>query len=375
MALCALALVTSAACGDTVTVNETEKGGLGESCRARNDCEADLVCRDNVCSQGAQGDDGDGGAGPAASQVRGGEGESCQRRADCEAELACIDNVCTPEAEGDAGMGEPAATRGKRGESCQATSDCEGGLVCIAMRCRQADVEVEYASKACDQVQCEADADCCENFVPFYPASTCDMWKSSCDADPVLNASFCDSHRSYCMCAQECADERCVAYTYCDDDAQCSGPCVDNHCTQCGVDLDCLGSQVCVGNACVQCRNDDDCPGADDACVEGVCDGGCSRDEQCGLFEKCMDRECVDVGCETDRQCFFYTGDERSTCADGDCVTPCDNDAECVGNFQVCQEGVCRFVGCENDQECRAYFSSVGGNLNGYEAVCREPMQ
>jgi hypothetical protein len=60
--------------------SEADRGGRGESCRARADCQSGLACLQNICRYPD-------------------EGKTCGARSDCTAPLACFDRVCTVEGE------------------------------------------------------------------------------------------------------------------------------------------------------------------------------------------------------------------------------------------------------------------------------------
>ncbi len=72
----------------------TTVGGVGESCRARSDCEGGLKCLGNVCRDELW-------------------GSTCRESGDCGPRLACIDQVC----------GVPGEARDRRGEQPVAAPD------------------------------------------------------------------------------------------------------------------------------------------------------------------------------------------------------------------------------------------------------------
>jgi hypothetical protein len=393
----AIALLCAAwvGCGDKVTVNETQRGLSGESCRSRNDCEEGLMCIDMVCTMGAP-SSGSGGA-PARDagtpiRTRSELGESCQTSADCVAPLVCIENTCLTGFAGDASV-EAAPPHGKRGESCEASNDCEQGLACIGSRCLESDFDLDYVPKQCYRVQCATSADCCADFRPLggYTQDQCDTMRTNCEdaatypppavMPPAITSNDCDYWVSYCRCQYECVEEQCLMPLgqYCLVDGQCytgPGSCVDNRCVECTTNTDCLSTlyPFCSHNACVQCMDDGDCTTAGSRCVSGTCQSGCTANEQCGLLQTCQAGECVDTGCTSDRQCYFLTGDDRSRCVETKCQTPCENDAECLDPFAICADGVCAFAGCDNDEECRAVLGLANQSpLSLDRAVCRAP--
>lgn len=387
------------ACGDRVTVNAVDKGAQSESCRSRNDCADGLRCIDMVCTAGAPIADDNTPTGAMDASVplktRSELGESCQKRADCAPPLACLGNTCLDEPRMDAGTKLVTSTRGRRGESCEATNDCELGLSCIGSRCLESDFALDFVPKQCFRVQCATSDDCCDDFKPTsYTEEQCDTMRDNCvNADggvypppgpPIgVSSNDCTSWTNFCNCRLECQEEQCVNRTgaLCLVDGQClSGPrkCEDSRCVVCSSDSDCTSSVLpyCQNNQCTQCKADDDCPGSATRCVAGSCQAGCSQNEHCGQLEACQDGECVHVGCASDRQCYFLTGDDRSKCVEGGCQTPCENDAECVGDFQICDQSVCVFAGCETDEECRAALKIQNLSSTSLDrAVCREPAE
>ena len=349
------------ACGDSVTVNGVVKGALGESCRARNDCDEGLFCRDLVCTNASPAQGADGGT---VGSSRGDRGESCQRRDDCQASLACIGNVCT-DAPLDAGTLDFSSS-GKRGEDCEATRDCAAGLVCVNARCRESDFGLDYTPKLCDIVECAANADCCKSFDEqrYYTADQCAAMKTTCEAGAVsVSPPYeCSTYRTYCLCPTVCDQEACRAQT----GVSCL---IASECTSAGY------AGGCVNGRCAQCKTNDQCTGAGQTCVAGICQlAGCTLNEHCGIFEACQSGKCVDVGCASDRECYFDTGNPRAKCKDKKCTSPCETDAECGSSFTICNAGNCQFVGCNTDEECRIEQDlTMQTSTSSKRAVCREP--
>lgn len=386
-----LACLACLGCGDKVTVNETQRGVEGESCRARNDCQDGLMCLDMVCSRPAA-SPAPGQQGPDAGVIktRSELGESCQTRADCLPPLVCIENTCLTGLPPDAAV-EATPPHGKRGESCEASNDCDQGLACIGGRCLESDFDLDFIPKQCYRVQCAESADCCADFKPLggYTLQQCDMMKQNCEDSatyppampPGITPNDCFYWVNYCRCAFDCVEEQCltVAGEYCLVDGQCTtGPamCVGNHCVACTRDTDCLSTlqPYCSNNSCVQCKADGDCTTPGSRCVSGLCQSGCTANENCGLMQACQAGECIDVGCSSDRQCYFLTGDDRSRCVSTKCQTPCAADAECSDPFHICANGVCEFAGCDNDEECRAVLGlAMQPAMSLDRAVCRAP--
>lgn len=355
------AFLLLAACGDSVTVNGVVKGALGESCRARNDCDEGLFCRDLVCTNASPAQGGDGGV---VGSSRGDRGETCQRRDDCQASLACIGNVCT-DAPLDAGNLDFSST-GKRGEDCEATRDCAAGLVCVNARCRESDFGLDYTPKLCDIVECAANADCCKAFEanPNYSVAQCSTYKAACEAGALAGVvpSECSSYSQRCVCPSRCDQDLCIP--------QVGTTClIASECTNAGF------QGGCVNGRCAECKTNDQCLGAGQTCVAGSCQlAGCTLNEHCGMFEACQNGKCVDVGCGSDRECFFDTGNPRAKCQSKKCTSPCESDAECGGSFTICHQGNCQFVGCNSDEECRIEQNlTMQSSTSPKKAVCREP--
>jgi hypothetical protein len=335
LALAALLAVLAAGCERT-----PRRGGDGESCTRRDDCDGELRCVALVCVRGAAPDAG-------AALAAGAEGDSCVSRRDCAAGLLCLSGAC---ARASAGT-EPGGRYSGVGESCRASNDCAPDLACVNSSCTRRTLSLAQTGKQCHRVECEEPDDCCADFTPN---ANCDAYRENCEIDPV----FCNTYRSLCECNRTCEDELCVA----------AAP----GCTQSG---ECTSGQTpfCVEGRCRQCERDGNCPGAGTRCAGGVCMAACGADGQCPALHECRDGECVEVGCRTDRECVFITGDALSSCEDGECRTPCDADSDCSGTeqrFHVCLQGQCVFAGCENDAECRAVLG-LFSRTDTSRAVCR----
>jgi hypothetical protein len=315
------------------------RGGEGESCTRRDDCEDGLSCLAQVCTSSPV---GDAGTGPAA-----GLGEPCRARSDCGAGLICSANECV---QGSAGV-TPGSRYSGRGESCQAKNDCVPELACVLGTCSDVTLAVAHTAKGCHRVECTVEEGCCADFVPN---ANCDAYRENCEIDPI----FCNTYRNLCECNKECVDEVCVAAAPgCSDDAECTS----------------LQTPFCVEGRCRQCNADSTCPGTGTQCVEGVCMAACAIDENCPLLHACQDSACVEVGCRSDRECVFVTSDALALCQDGECKVPCDADTDCASEeerFHVCEQGQCVFVGCESDVECRALLG-LESQPGKVRAVCR----
>ena len=338
-----LAVLVLGACEPQAT---EPRGAAGESCTARSDCEAGLICLDNRCLSAKPSSSGGEDAGTAeAPDTRGAAGESCARRADCGSGLLCIAQVCVESSQSSMPM---RATLGERGESCQAANDCQPNLACIMNRCVTAESSIAVQAKQCFRVQCELDEDCCKNFVAPL---NCPMWKMSCSAG---DTAACASFNASCMCSLQCQNSLCAAVRKCSVDSDCA-----------------VATERCFAGACAQCATDGDCKMSGQRCVSSICRAGCDRNEQCPLFFECKSGECSEVGCKSDRECYFSTKNSLARCVEKKCATPCTSDAQCP-DLQVCRDSRCAFVGCESNEECRVLLNLAGQPGND-RAVCRLP--
>lgn len=338
------------ACGQQIEVAESRLGAVGESCEARSDCASDLHCVDRLCvSEAPVQLQGDAGQAPPV-EVRNGLGQRCFRRADCQAELSCIAQRCT---EGGDAISLLGPQKGAIGDSCLVSNDCEVGLGCVSRACRARSLAVAPTALECHRVECQVSDDCCAGFEPEDP-DLCAELDVGCQSGV---AADCNLHRALCGCTMRCEDEACVAQAACESDLDCGGS----------------GILRCIGGGCVQCVTDGDCAGSG-VCQAGTCRSPCERNEECALFEACVDSRCEHVGCQSDRECQFAYDDPEGRCIDAECRSACTTDATCRGQFQRCAEGLCVFVGCESDEECRAALAADGTNLAVGAAMCRPPM-
>ena len=244
---------------------------------------------------------------------------------------------------------ESSFRRGGAGESCRARNDCASGLACIKDVCVVGSSDLSVTGKSCYRVECEADVDCCADFVP---GPECDLYEDACQANP----DDCDAFRLFCECNRVCEEALCID----------TGP-------ACSVDEECpaLTSPYCVNTRCVECREHGDCLGAKERCIEGTCTEQCESDEQCPLLHTCDAGTCILSGCTSDRECVFVLGHPNGRCTEGECYVGCGADAECDASaFEVCHEGRCTFIGCESDAECRAYLD-LSEPTDTVRAECR----
>lgn len=181
--------------------------------------------------------------------------------------------------------------------------------------------------------------------------------------------------------------ETCTAVADCDQGSGCeTAACTDGAC----VYTDACDADHCVDDACVECLEDSDCDNAD------VCDGAetCGDDGACaaGTALDCDDADaCTTDACDAATGCsntdvVCGTGEE---CVDGNCITPCDEDADCDdGTFcngaETCTDGACAAgadpcpdngVFCDGTESCDAATDacqSSGDPCSGDTPVCDE---
>lgn len=316
-------------------------GESGESCQARADCAAGLLCINNVCVVSGQNDD-DGNPPASTSKL----GESCASRADCELGLACINLTCVSSS--DLGEDTDLITLGQRGESCRTRADCASELACVDNVCWPSDLDLTPTGKHCVQIECDEPADCC------------------------ADTTICVDARRLCAAGDE---------TYCDiaESAECQCPnwaCVNNTCERtapdvCETSVDCYespGTPYCDGTRCVECLSATNCLSLAHCysgsceCIENRCEQVCIDDRDCPGLQQCREGRCVEAPCVTQRECIASTGNVLSVCEEGVCREPCRTDAECFagGQLKVCDNGTCVAAGCETKQECRILMPNAG---------------
>jgi len=150
----------------------------------------------------------------------------------------------------------------------------------------------------------------------------------------------------------------------------CTLPCQvwqDNQCApECCEDADCSTGQLCdnSGHCVIGCREHQDCEGWNGECPGcmwcdnpsndvGQCKPGCLTDDQCQVGEVCQDHECV-VVCPLPCQ----------TIVNGQCAPECCEDADCSTGELCDSTGHCQLGDCRK-----------GGDCNGYNTECQDPME
>jgi len=224
---------------------------------------------------------------------RGGIGESCRARNDCASGLACIRDTCVPDNSALRVTGKSCFR-----VECGEATDCCGTFV-------------PDPSCADYQAACEANPDDCLAFRQLCEChrecteARCVDTSPECLIDshcPWFDRSLCVDERCVeCRVNTDCADttDACVdgaCTAACTADAQCPllNTCVEGACipTGCTSDRECA---FVLGTANATCR-------------DSKCEVSCSSNTDCDLdrFEACDDGRCVFVGCSTDAECRAY---------------------------------------------------------------------
>jgi hypothetical protein len=354
----------------TQTVEPEARGQRGETCMARNDCSEGLACISGVCSK----NDFD-----VLVSAKHCDQIDCSADADCcggkplEAPAKCanrdvicntpsLPNCVSASCTSDGTCGDGTCTPGTCatwGGSCTDAGDCTD--TCVDMVCTKSLISCTLPTDCGGAYACSGRFCDCTN--PLYDPF-----------DPICSDPECVD-----VCTLRCRDERCVADTSCEADAECFP----------------FGLTICNDGLCVECLENEDCnEDLGETCISNRCDKPCLQNEECPLFHACNQGtgECEPSGCTGDRECVLAaasgnlgTGEDArlakclpSGLGDGlnTCKVPCENDGSCGSEFQVCDGGYCVFIGCETDEECRSYLglANQDSDLLPYvpKAVCRE---
>jgi hypothetical protein len=370
------------------------RGGVGESCTSRNDCQDPLICDRGVCAASPT-MEADGGA-TSTPAVLSGPGESCTKTADCLTGYRCFDAVCAlaapvpaPE-KTDAAIvnvvvlpvdgGAPSnPVLGGRGETCTTSSDCEQGLICLPLSgtsglgiCDFSTYGLETGSNTCS-AECKQDTDCCElplGLTGVAPEagtvsykSCADLLKamtpyigSNCEAQPSISHE-CFLYKTYCDCAVpsvppwKCTAGRCSYTGSCDPTVTATDVmkgCPSKTRASFPVDSCNATTKTCAAVAATGgCRTDADCSGspvADDAA------------------DTCSPNECL---------CLL---------ASGTCYRKCTADLDCAPNY-TCDptQKLCKPAGtCTTDAFCAVTMKNAGAKCAPLAAdptakTCRLP--
>ena len=248
---------------------------------------------------------------------------------------------------------------------------------CVAVACtgkeatgNSGGVVVPTEPRECRLIECRYHEDCC---VDFVPPEACDRYQTDCMTG---NQDACEQYNQDCVCPMVCANEECIIPT-CSSDLDCHGGFCSFASATGGTGG--AGSTATGGNEggvdalgrCVDCLTSVDCP-EDTECIDGQCEIPCTQDEQCALFEACVNGECVEVACQDDHECVVAAGYVSAACVSRECRLRCTNADDCTGAFEACHQGLCVFVGCETNEQCRTYFG-LSHDAEMPRAVCRTP--
>lgn len=232
--------------------------------------------------------------------------QTCSNSGDCEAGLLCINQVCIQN-------DYPVATTAKE---CVLV-ECSGDADC----CDPDNLPADPESCASYQADCELDptALSCTYYEQFCVCQQiCDPDSSQCVQKPFSCTSddqcpgvqTCDIASGNCVECQtddECGtDEACIEF-------QCIGGCVDDE--DCDLFESCnTESKRCEHTGCTsdrECilvlnRADAVCKTEDTSTGKPMCNVPCKENAECGANNVCDQGECKFLGCETDDECVSY---------------------------------------------------------------------
>jgi hypothetical protein len=367
--------VALAACGgdDSETFY---RGGVGESCTSRNDCQEPLICDRGVCAASAVTPVADGGA-TVTPTVLSGPGESCTKTADCITGYRCFNAVCAltapvvaPE-KTDAAIvnivvlpvdgGAPSnPVLGGRGETCTTSSDCEKGLICLPLSdstglgiCDISDYVFQPSANTCS-AECKENVDCCElplGLTGVSPEAGTVAYKScadllsamtpyvgaNCEAQPAISHE-CFLYKTYCECTAttgpwKCTTGRCEYTGTCDPTVTATDVmkgCPSQTRASFPVSSCNATTKTCAAVATTGgCRTDADCTGAPVADDPG---------------ETCSSTECL---------CLV---------ASGTCYRKCNGELDCAPGY-TCDltQKLCKPAGsCTTDAFCAVTLKNAG---------------
>lgn len=394
--------VPACAAGQTC-VDGTCVGG----CTRDGDCDDDVACTDDRCTDGVCG------ATPVdAACVDGPDGvcdptDGCQYSA-CEVGVTCVAAPCEEvRCEG---------TRCVRTALCAvAETCCEGACVAVGRdprhcaRCNDRCTATNGAptcmagvcGAACSAgfADCDGDRTTCET--PITTGVNCGNCATSCSgATPVCAdsgggfacASGCPSGQT--LCGTSCVDtDRALSHCgRCDApcDAMRADTCASGACA-CGGGPACASGQVCCGGRCVPLGTDANCAGCGDTCVggQGCCTGACialtspshcgACGNVCGAGEACHLMSCCTPDC---------TGCRTSPGPDGcggTCAPTCNATTQYCASATTCLDRVPNGRSCTAPMECLSTHCAggiccavpCGGttpacNVAGTACVCNE---
>ncbi len=348
--------------GDLCTTVDT-CDGAGQCAGATADCTSlDDACNDGVC---------DGGTGACIAQPKS-DGTDCSDGDFCSGAETCAAGLCVTD--GDPCPSQFCDEPGDVCADCLIDTDCDDTDVCTTDTCTAGACDNAFNTAPCD------DGDLCTTTDTCDGAGQCAGTAPDCSGlDDACNDGVCDGGTGTCIAQAKSDGTDCSDADFCNGDETCatgvcatgSDPCPGqlcdesgDACADCLIDADCDDSDVCTTDACATgacsnvfntapcddgdlCTATDTCDGAgqcagtapdctslDDACNDGVCDGGTGT---CIAQAKSDGTDCGDAD--------FCNGAE--TCAAGVCAAGSD---PCAGLF--CDESGDACADCLQDSDC-----------------------
>jgi len=241
---------------------EFQRGAVGESCRARNDCETGLACINETCVPGT----------PHLSVT----GKACYR-VECGNDAECCDDFV------------PASGCNTYEAACRANpNDCEAYRTLC--QCNRSCVDERCVDRG---PGCSSNAQCPSGSSPYCVQSRCVQCRDNGDCLGEGTRCIGGTCKAWCQ-----TNENCPGLHSCQ-----SGTCVPSGCT--------------TNRECSFVLGD-----PRGRCVGGTCFVGCANDTECNAtaFEVCHDGRCTFAGCENDTECRAYLGlsntpgDVRAVC-------------------------------------------------------------
>lgn len=293
------------------------------------------------------------------------DGKECDDKNPCTKDDFCEGGVCLP--------GDPLDCDCRKHEDCLPLEDgnfCNGTLIC----------DLQHFPYKCQVdpftiIVCEKTGD------TFCRKSTCVMETGACEMMPANNGEVCDDN-DVCTAVSACQSGVCSAFELvdCNDDEVCTQDhCVDGvGCVNTPVDGGCSD-----GNACSE----------NDACADGLCEGGptvncdnglfCDGEEACEPETGCMagaPPDCDDaIPCTEDTcdpvldQCLSTVIDtsKEGPLGDDTCVDQVDNDCDGLtdGTDPECAFGIVAVAPAEGPSTGGTSVTLTGGSLDLVETL------
>lgn len=231
--------------------------------------------------------------------------QTCSNSGDCQAGLLCINQVCIQN-------DYPVAATAKECVlvQCSGDEDCcdPDDLPATPETCAsyQADCELDATSTSClfydqlcvCQLVCEAESSQCRP-KPFVCTSDDDCGSRTCDI-PSGNCVECQTDDE-CSSDEACIEFQCISGCVDDEDCDLFETCDTDskRCehTGCTSDRECI---LVLNRADAVCKTEDTTTG------HPMCNVPCKENAECGTNNVCEDGECKFLGCETDDECVSY---------------------------------------------------------------------